>query len=430
MAHRLNSAEVRDPVLRLGRGLFYLGLFFTSMLVLRVGSLTIGDALLMASIICVGLARGVNHTVAWPRAYFPLWGTAVLFTMFVTGALLSAGNAAQPGESLTVVARLILVMLVLPWLARTVLPTSEQLTTAAGWLVAGAAVCASGTILQFLFGASLIPGAAVTEAGRFSGFTGHVSDLGGVASMGIAIGIGFLLGARRASTRAWSVVALGVLTVGLVLSGSVSGMAAAMVGVLVYVFRRALKFRHLILISLLLVAVMYAVSMLQSAVSALSPIERLMQTLGLRDQGRYSTSESRIETFQAAWEQIVISPLVGQGFDGISAIADGIHPPHNIIIGALFQGGILVTFVIVMMTLRPFRGRWLRQDRSPLATQLMAGAVAAIVFTMTAPSLYNRYFWIPLALLGVARVITCTRRETMPASRRLPRLSMTTVPRS
>lgn len=399
--------EVQDPLYRGSRGLLYLGLFFSSLLVVRAGGLTIGDYLIGASLISAMVVRSLNPRTRWPSAHQPIGTTVVLLITFLVGALVSVGNAFDQTDSLLIVARLIVVIFALPWLARTLLPTRRHVAAATAWTFAGTAVSMSGTLIQFAFGPDAIPGGTVTNVGRFTGFTGHVSDAGGIACIGLAIGVGFVLQRRR---WIWAAAASGVVAVGLVLSGSVSGMLAAVVGVLVYVIRGQLKFRYLFLLVALGVGVLWATASIQSSANARGPIERVLQTLGLSDKGMYSTSDIRIETYEVAISRFLASPVAGHGFDPTSAIADGMLPPHNVIIGALFQGGVLVGIVILAMLIRPFRGGWLRIDRSMVGTQVIAAACAAITFAMTAPSLYNRYLWIPVALVLVTRSIALSQR--------------------
>jgi len=396
------TTEIIDPVRALARALLYFGLFFSSQLVLRVDAITVGDLLLLLS--CAGaiISSALRADKPAPSALSKI-ATTVLTCLIVIGGALSTVSAIQPDGSLAVVGRILFLVLVLPWLARVLLESREHLAAATAWTAAGAAFAASGTLLQYVFGPNIIPGSEVTQAGRFTGWTGHVSDLGGIGALGVAIGIGFVISGRLVH-RAWGILAVTLAAVGLVLSGSVSGMLAAGVALLIYLIRGALRIRYVLLIGVLMAAIYSVSSIVQSnTTGALNPVDRLLQTLGITEQGRYSTTESRFETTDAAFASIAKHPFVGVGLDPISSIADGEFPVHNLVIGALFQGGLLLAIGITAFAVRPLLGRWLRDDPSLLTTQLLATAVAAFVFAMTAPSLYNRYFWIPIALLCVAR---------------------------
>lgn len=393
----------RDPVFRMSRYLLYMSFFFSSLLVFRVGSLSIGDGLLLASAAAVIVTRLLTPRATWPAPYFAPWSTWVLFALLTVGSLLSVFRAALPMDSLAIVARLIVVAFVLPWIARSTLQTRRHLMVSLFWLAAGGALASAGTLVQLVAGPTAIPGANVTQAGRFTGFTGHVSDMGGVASLALAVGLGFLW---TRGFRLAALIVLGVSTIGLVLSGSVSGFLTVAAALIVYLVRGSLKLRYVLLIGGLGVVLMVVASSILGAVgNALDPFQRLQQTLGLTEGGRYATSDIRAATYATALDQIGRSPFVGNGFDQISWIADGTFPAHNLVIGALFQGGLLTAAALVAVAVRPLLGRPLWGDRSLLTTQLIAGVVGAFTFAMTAPSLYNRYFWIPVALLGVVQAM-------------------------
>jgi O-antigen ligase len=402
----MHATDLRDPLYLTARGLLYISLFANSILLARIGSFTIGDFALAGSLLLLVTARGTNRSINWPKSPYPLWGTAIVLSLFVIGALLSTYRAQLPTESVAVTVRIILVAFLLPWMARALLPAEKYLRRALTWLLCGAALTAFGTLAQ---AAGIdVPGGMVTIAGRYSGLTGHVSDMGGIASMGIAVGIGFIIARGTVPGRFTALLLTAVLLVGLILSGSVSGMIAVVVAVLIYLLRGAIKPGAAILFLLIGIAVLAVTSTIQSAAGGLGPVERFLRALGLTDNGLYATSDIRSETYDAAWASIIQNPIFGQGMDTSSAVADGRFPVHNLLLASLFQGGLLVLIALAAMITRPIRSNWWwgGRDRSLLGTQLLATAAGAFVFAMTAPSMYNRYFWVPVALLGVARALS------------------------
>lgn len=414
-----HPSELRDPLYLSARGLFYLGLATSSLLVVRVGGgVTIGDLLLIAALILFAVSRLVNTSVHWPPSYFPRGGSVALFVIFVIAASLASATALVPDESLLVAARIALVAFAVPWLACGLLPTADHLARAAGWLLAGTAISSAGTLVQYFVGPDAIPGADVTNAGRFSGFTGHVSDMGGIAALGVALGVGFIVRGHSKRARFWGVVATALAAVGLILSGSVSGMLAVAVALLVYLGRRVIRIREAILVAVAGYAALWIGSWIQAGAAALSPIDRLLQAIGVTGGGAYATTDIRASTYEVALRAIVQNPFTGYGLDPASSIVDGLYPAHNLLIAALYQGGILLFAVMLVLLVRPFLGRWLRADRSALATQILAAGLSAIVFAMTAPSLFNRYLWLPVALLCVARVLALSRPVVQPLTTR------------
>lgn len=414
------ASVIRDPAYRGARALLFTGLFFSSFLVLRLGAVTIGDLLLAGAVLLAAFARLANDRVAWAKPAVSVTSTLIALALLLLGSAIAITNAVLPAESALVVVRVLVVIFVLPWLIRILLPSTDELKRAAQWLVVGAATSSGGTILQYFAGPEIIPGGLVSNAGRFTGFAAHVSDTGAIAALGVSLGLGFLITARRRGL--WTLV-VGVSAIGLILSGSVSGMLAAVAAVVVYVARGALRFRYLLLLAAVATVVVYVAVQIQAAAAALTPIERLQQALGLTNQGQYSTSDSRIETYQAAMIQIAESPIVGRGFDAISSIADGTYPAHNILIGAFYQGGLLVALAFAIVLVRPLTGGWLKLDRSMLTSQVLAAFIAMTFFAMTAPNLFNRYLWLPVALLALAQALWVSENRPAPAIRNATRSS-------
>ncbi|MET0990534.1 MAG: O-antigen ligase family protein [Glaciihabitans sp.] len=313
--------------------------------------------------------------------------------------------------------RLVFVVALLPWQVAYLLPSTAVVRRAVNALILGGAVSGGGTLLQLVAGGGIIPGGEVTDQGRFTGFTGHVSDAGGIAALTVVLSLSGLTKASARMTKFVSLIGLTGGALGLILSGSVSAMIAVAAGVIVLLLLKALRFQTAILMMLLAGAAFLFAIGLQSGTGALSPVERIEQTLGLSADGRYNTSETRIETYGAAFDGFLASPLVGNGLDPASALADGIFPAHNLFVGAMFQGGLFLACGLALAIVLPL-GRWIRLSRSVLVAQVLAGFTAMVVFAMTAPSLYNRYLWIPVALLFALKRIEEARPHFPKASER------------
>ncbi|MEI2269257.1 O-antigen ligase family protein [Microbacterium sp. No. 7] len=370
------------------------------------GALTVGDVLILFSVVVTSVAAALTRGGRMPTSV-AVEGSAIALLMLVVFGTLSAIGSSDPAASMEFVTRIVVIAIALPWVARWVLVEPAHLERALRWLLLGSAFSASGTLLQVALGGGAIAGSQVGTDGRLSGWTGHVSDLGGIAAMGVAIGIGFLLKGGKWLPIHTALLALSA--VGLILSGSVSGMIASFAAAGFYLVRGHIRVRGFVVAGLLGVAALAITSTLQSATDALNPWERLLRTLGLTDGGAYSTSESRADTFAAAIPQIIQSPIVGHGFDGVSGSPDGLFPAHNILIGAAFQGGLIFCAALSYLLVRNFRGGWMRVNRDLMSSQVAATAFAALVFAMTAPSLFNRYLWLPVAILGAAKAIAINR---------------------
>jgi O-antigen ligase len=312
--------------------------------------------------------------------------------------------------------RLVLVVIVLPWLMRVVLPDRQHLRSALTAFVAGCGLSGSGTLLQFAFGETIIPNTGVTNAGRFAGLTQNVSDTGGICCAGVVGAIALLATATGRRSRAIPLLALVGSVFGLVLSGSVSGLLSTAIGFVVLALSGVLRPR-VVLGSIVAFAAVLALSVvIQTESGALNPVQRILQTTGQSADNRYNTAGSRLSTYTEALRKFIENPIIGSGLDPNSTIADGIYPAHNLFLAAAFEGGVLLAIGVLLAVLRAFRGGVLRRMRAdPALATAVALVVTELVFAMTAPSLYNRYLWIPIALLLTTRIIAMPRPQPRPA---------------
>lgn len=398
---RPKSAPSEDLLIRASRILFYLGLFAVSLLVVRVGGfITIGDALLMLSAaLLVFSPRDPTN-----QKPFGIGQGIALFAIVGGGCIASAVSPAS-FDSVQVLLRVLYVAMVLPWQARRLLDTPERLSAACTFFALGAAVCGLGTLVQSRLGAGAIPGADITTAGRYSGFTGHVSDTGGVTALAVVIGMAGLGTGTSRMTKFLSLGIIGGGLIGLVLCGSVSGMVSAAAGIIVILLLRGIGFgRLLLVVASAAAAVFAATSVIDDTQNALDPVERFNQALGLSgsmDTG-LNTTASRLETDRLGWESFLQNPMTGVGLDPQSSIVEplGNLAVHNFLIGALHQGGIIFALGILVAALRLIMLGVRETSRHSLSVRTLAMSAAAVAFCVTAPSFFNRYFWVPLALLA------------------------------
>lgn len=395
---------------RVARRVLYLGLFASSFLVFRVGPFTVGDLILLVSLVLVCLEPGTRSVRPLAR-----WAPLVAL-LVVVGGLFAAYRAQDVAADIVTIGRLLLLVTVLPWQARTLLTSPQRLTRAISWWVAGAAISVGGALLQARTGSVLIEGAMVTNAGRYSGFTQNVSDAGGIACVATVIAISAMSRLRGRGIRFWMLVAVALGLAGLVLSGSVSGMIATAVGVIYLILRGNIRPGRAILLSVVSIAGLAVVLDLQSQnQAALNPIERLRQTIGLvGESDSLNTTASRLDTMQYGMHSFLSNPLVGVGLDPQSAVAvDGLAV-HNLLIASLYQGGLLVFLALIIPIISAWRRLWVPKPVPPFAMQANVAFLSALVFAMTAPSFFNRYFWVPVALSYVAGVLRRDVTSTVP----------------
>lgn len=403
--HRLGGAAANaaepgqsDALLKAGRMLVYPGLALTSLLLLRgPAELPIGDIL-----IALG---GVLAAMSLARHPHRLPGALVVAAVLVgAGALLAATVSSDPAESLGIGARVVFCVAVVPWILLTVLVEDRHVVAAVAWWLAGAAACAAFALLNALFG-EVIPGAMVTGDARFSGFTPHVSDLGGITAMGVGAGLGAVFSSLPRRSRALLVALGAVCATGLLLSGSVSGMLAATAALIYLMLAGVVRLgRALPLLVIGATAGGFALSLL-SDVGARGPIERFLLVTGQTTAGAdANTADIRLDLATRAVAGILGSPLVGHGLPVEDNTLRGTFTVHNIFLAAWHSGGILFLAGVLVATV--FAVRWCLAGRAvhDLGTVVAAAVIAAVVFAQTAPSFYNRYYWLPVAFAVVLAV--------------------------
>lgn len=382
-------------LLRVG---FLAGFVLVSALLFRAGSFTWGDLLLFGSVLLT-VALFPGRVCSVPMS-LPLRVSAA--AMVIGGALATAVSP-EPVDSALVLFRVVLLAVVLPQVVHVVFPTARELRWAFVATGAGAALNGAVTVAQFA-GLQIGGSEGFTNADRFMGLTLHVSDAGGITAMGAVIGLG-LLGRHR--WRALDAVALAVLAlslVGVILSGSVSGMLATIVGFIVIAAFGGLSGRKLTAASVgAVIAAVVGTVLVTLTSNGLSPIERTLQVLGLTGghQGT-NTVASRTVTIERGWAGFSQHPWTGAGLDARSSTVWYDLAVHNLPVGLLYAGGIFFAFgVLGIITVHVSSGI-ARAFKQPLLVLALGLVAAELVFAMTAPSLYNRYLWVPVALLAVA----------------------------
>ena len=403
MTLTLPDATVREDFLvRTSRIVFLGGLFLSSMLNLRiVPSLTLGDILMGASALLFILA------IAKPDVGHPSRiAAAAGGILIIVGGCLSIAASDLPLDSSLVLIRVIYVALVLPWQTLTLLNTGPRLEQGLDAVSFGAALCASATVLQAVGVGTL--GGSVTNAGRFSGLTGHVSDAGAISALAVVLG---LSNYREYSGRLHNLFVAGVAMsgiVGLALSGSVSGMLAACLGVLLLVTMRRIKpLRLLLFLTAILSGWSIAAGLIDTQGHALSPLERFYHTTGMRYGPGENTMAQRLATDAHGWLGFTQHPLTGVGLDSrASVVMPGSLGVHNFWLAALYQGGIFFGAGLTIIVGSSLVAGWRARKLSTLAGAAFAVAVTAVAFALTAPSFFNRYFWLPIAFLTATLAVT------------------------
>lgn len=397
------SRDVARSSVTLGRGLLYVAIGFAPLLTLRgPGDLLASDAVLLMSAAAL--------LIAHPAAQRPVSvARCAAAASILLGTLLTVYRADSAAESMLVGVKTLYVVSVLPWQLRKALVIRRHLDIAASCWIGGAVVCALGAYAQAWLGPSIIPG-TTSVYGRDPGFTQHVSDFGGILASAVPLCIVMLARAGQARRR-WILVASLLLLFGaLALDQSISALIAVLVAVAYAIARGGLAI-PLVPGSVVVGALTLGVVALAGSSPAWGPLQRVLVVSGVEiTTPGADTLHTRLQTDELGFAAIGQSPIAGRGMDVSSGvILDGLSV-HNLFVAAWYQGGLFVLLGVVIgigTVIRAAASRW--RDLW-LGHAVSAAFVGAFVFAMTAPSWYDRYFWLPASFVLAAAAIRRTER--------------------
>jgi uncharacterized membrane protein len=242
-----------------------------------------------------------------------------------------------------------------------------------------------------------------------TGFTEHVNDLGGAAGIALAPALALAFTAHGWKGRVlWTLALIGVVAA-LVLSGSVSGMTAGVGAAVMWLVICSRGIRPVLLAAVVVVLALGVVQA-QGRLGLPTPVERLLTVTGQSDQGQYSTVNTRVRGYDAAWARLAGGGWVGVGLDSASAAVGGVEI-HNAFLKAWFEAGWLAAVGMVLVVVAA-AGSSLAACRhaSPgrhklMAVSILSAVAAFVVMAMSAPVLHQRYAWVAVALAVVCRAV-------------------------
>ena len=396
--------------LGVSRMFFFGGLLTMGLLTVRpAAGFTVSDWLFLGSaLFALGYLLESDTAV---QGLLP-FGIRVGTLVFSLGALLTAVFIPDPWPTVSVVARMIYLLLLWLVLPPLLLTDRRQIIAAAACWVASSAIGASGAVIQLLYG-NIIPGGYIAS-GRYTGFTDHANQLGELVATALPVALALFVfvlahSARYRMAKLVGVVAVaGFLAAGLMLSGSVTGLLASAVGVLVFVMAlRGVRLSvRLVTLSVAVLASTVLPSFLVTGYKT-NPFQRLAGA-GNANQSASYTANERIVGYRIAWHRIERDPLIGVGLAGPSATVtqDGVplNVVHDTVLGSWHQAGIfgLVGILMIFGSLCNVARRAVARTAGAsraLTAGLAASVAATLVLTLAQPILFNRFCWMALALL-------------------------------
>ena len=235
-----------------------------------------------------------------------------------------------------------------------------------------AVVQAGGVSMAFV--SSPIPG-------RMTGSTPHTPmSSGAAAATVIAPACALLVTSTRLRQHVVWAGALVSIVAAVILSGSVSGMAAAIAAIGVWIVT-ASQGPRLVVIAFAALFLAVAVAQIQGDVGLPTPVDRLLSTTGYSQGGQYSTVATRVQGYRATWAALGNGGLLGHGLDSSSPNPDGARSAHNLLLKSWYEGGLAAAIGMLCVI---FGGLASSLHGARLATTASLRLMIASLFAATA----------------------------------------------
>jgi O-antigen ligase len=312
---------------------------------------------------------------------------------------------------MTHVVRFAWVTLVWFWLLRAVCPDRRALARLLRGVAVTVYVSSVAAIAGYL---GIVHLTEYNLEGREAAFMNHYNELGGLLAAGLPLVVlgAFRLGRDGASAygraAAIAIVVIAINTTGSLTAfvGCASGLVAA--GALnVLTLNRAVlrRFRNPLPLLLGILAALFAVVWLST--TDLPALERFEQ-VGQEETGPSRSADSRQEFISEVVENFDHYLVTGEGVATVVEVeGDSTHRVHNLYLRLVYEAGIpaLVGFGAIVVAC--FRQCWLlaintrNTELNRVVVGLFGSLISMLVLAMFQPILTQRFFWLPMGLIGV-----------------------------
>jgi O-antigen ligase len=152
------------------------------------------------------------------------------------------------------------------------------------------------------------------------------------------------------------------------------------------------------------------------------PVVERFQRLEAGDAGVTASAQSRGQLNAAVLDRFDDRLIVGVGFDRASVYASGItngagaSTVHNMYLKVLFEAGLPALIGLMIILGATLRAAFMlvvnTRDTAlyPVAVAGLASVIAGFTFAMFGPILFERYFWLPMAIVWC---VWALRREEL-----------------
>jgi O-antigen ligase len=365
----------------------------------------------------------VTPALPWIVGYFVVEVLATIFARDIIGATSGLQTIAIEGIALYV-------------LLTNTIRTPAILRGVVWTLLAVGAVVASISVYQYLTGTfgnnyfgfaqteSSVTGLTSTGVERLAGPIGEKNRYAQIMLMLVPIGFMAFVAERRWILRAAALVSAGLCAMAMALTFSRGAAVAAGVVLLAMVVLRYIRLRYLVAAVGIAAVVLVAVPQYADRVLTLGSVSALFSDEAVGSSADNSLLSRATENLTAI-NVFADHPLVGVGpgqFSeyyrqysdeiGLSVRAQD-REAHNLYLGlaaeagAIGLGAFLVAVVVSLVGLARARRAALatRPDLAALATGFLLSIVAYLASGVFLHLSYARYFWMMLALAGVAAIV-------------------------
>ncbi|HEY1827220.1 MAG TPA: O-antigen ligase family protein, partial [Acidimicrobiales bacterium] len=373
-----------DPMKSLARACLMIGAFFMPMLSFRIlgkttatteSGLTVSDLFFFFSLAALTFSRTRRKLPPTPA-----WYVGVAFV--VVSGVFATFHAQASVQSIFADARMLFVLLIWQWTIRHLIDDEGRIRKIMTSYIVGATTSAFAAILQLEGHLFVSIGTLIN--GRASGLAKHPDDTGSLLALGLAFSVGLAMhskGRRRYAYIAMSVI----IAMGLICTGSVSGMLTGAAGALISMVLGGITPKQIFVVAFIAVVAYVGALSIQGAngTKSLNPIARFERATGPEAGGSNSIGP-REGTWRGAWHGIVNSPFLGHGLDIYSGVTytdpfnNTAEETHDIFLMGWYQGGFFFLLGELICIAEGFRRTWIGGRVHPIRTTIFAGGVTVL----------------------------------------------------
>ena len=414
------NQEAMSLQMRLPRVLYFTAISLSGILIVRPAlGFTLSDWLFFVTLGATFL--GLLVTKDTGHGFLPT-SLIVGAGLFALGSAISSAVSPLPEQSMLSMAKFLYLSVLWFWLGTMLLRTPKHLIIALScWIFA----------MGLSGGASLVQAAGFgdfwstsAQYGRFTGGGDHPNDLGAQGAIALVPAVALVsIVNRKVLHTVFIITLLGFIIVGIVLSGSVTGLLTSGFGLSFWVVGRARFNLKFIFAAVACIFVFVGVLNVQANLGGNSPLERLQANTDRSNQ--YCTSCSRAHTTTLALEEIYEQPLVGRGLDPIGSQTSDGYQVHVMLLKAWYESGFLGVLGIAVILLSVASAAIQNISRSrhhheaTIALALLIAFLAFMVIGLSQPLLFQRYAWFPAAFIVAQRAQQLNARSSLRSSRNI-----------